>query len=115
MLSGSTCFITRLGDCVRFVTGIRLPRVHPMRYRMNLSKATRALAAVFVSISIAVVSEAQTLSPSVIASGGSFRTAGGYSISYTMGEAVVATADNGSHFLTQGFQQPNDLSTGIAG
>lgn len=56
----------------------------------------------------------QSLSPTVIASAGRFAQAGGYSLSYTVGEETAiktVTADN--HILTQGFQQPEDFVDGV--
>ncbi|HRK27143.1 MAG TPA: hypothetical protein PK239_07615 [Chitinophagales bacterium] len=53
---------------------------------------------------------AQSLSPQVVASGGTALTAGGYSLAYTVGETATATLSSGSNILTQGFHQP-DLQT----
>ncbi|UCG28339.1 MAG: hypothetical protein JSV24_02975, partial [Bacteroidales bacterium] len=49
---------------------------------------------------------AQQLSPTVVSSGGSYSSAGGYSISATIGEIAVTTLQSGNYTLTQGFQQP---------
>jgi hypothetical protein len=47
------------------------------------------------------------LTPTVISTAGNYGTAGGYSLSYTIGELAVLTLDpDGSFILTQGFQQP---------
>lgn len=47
------------------------------------------------------------LTPTVISTAGEYGSAGGYSLSYTIGELAVATLDPGGSFiLTQGFQQP---------
>lgn len=51
--------------------------------------------------------QAQSLSPQVVASGGGYAEAGGYSLSYTVGEPVTATLASGSNILTQGFHQPD--------
>jgi hypothetical protein len=57
---------------------------------------------------------AQSLSPSVIASTGGFSSNAGNSISYTVGEmTMVQTFSASGTILTQGFQQPNDFSTGL--
>lgn len=48
---------------------------------------------------------AQTLGPTVVASGGGYNTAGGYSLSHTQGELVIVTATSSGKILTQGFQQ----------
>jgi hypothetical protein len=51
--------------------------------------------------------QAQTVSPRVVASAGDFASNGGYSISSTVGEAVVQTFSSSNFYLTQGFQQPS--------
>jgi hypothetical protein len=51
------------------------------------------------------ISKAQTLSPVAIPSAGGYFTAGGNSLSWTMGEPFYTTLQNGN-MLTQGFQQP---------
>ncbi|MCW3124504.1 MAG: hypothetical protein JWO03_162 [Bacteroidetes bacterium] len=66
-----------------------------------------------VSIS-ALHSIGQTTSPQVVASAGWYSTAGGYSLSQTVGEmSMVATFSQGGTILTEGFQQPEDVSIGI--
>lgn len=49
---------------------------------------------------------AQSLAPTVISSGGGYTSAGGYSLSFNIGEPVVTTTSAGSSILTQGFEQP---------
>ena len=49
---------------------------------------------------------AQTISNKVIANGGGYSSAGGYSLSYTIGETITTTLSNGGYVITQGFQQP---------
>ncbi len=57
---------------------------------------------------------AQSLSPTVIASAGGFFQNGTFSNSWTFGEmTAVATVTGGSSILTQGFQQPSDISTAV--
>ena len=56
---------------------------------------------------------AQSISPQVIGSTGTFATAGSYSLSYTVGEAATATLTGSNNIITQGFQQPNDAYTGL--
>ena len=57
---------------------------------------------------------AQTLSPFVISSSGNYSLTGNTSLSSTTGESsMIQTFSSGSSILTQGFQQPNDLSVGI--
>ena len=48
---------------------------------------------------------AQTLTPRVVASGGGFVSQPGFSLSYTVGEAVTATLTGGVNKVTQGFHQ----------
>ena len=52
------------------------------------------------------VCSAQTLSPKVLPSCGGYFSAGGKSLSWTMGEPITATFTSGNIRLTQGFQQP---------
>ena len=49
----------------------------------------------------------QSNAPKVLSSGGTYQSAGGYSLSYTFGQPPnVSTFFAGSNYLTQGFQQP---------
>ena len=68
----------------------------------------------FAMIALVVQANAQSLSPSVIASGGGFSANGTAMLSFTTGElTMVETFSSGSSILTQGFQQPEDFNTGI--
>jgi hypothetical protein len=59
--------------------------------------------------------KAQTLSPVVISSSGGFLSAGGNSLSFTVAEmTMVQSFIQPSNMLTQGFQQPEQLTTSIA-
>jgi len=61
-----------------------------------------------------VNSSAQSLSPTVVASSGGFFSNASGMLSETVGElAAVTTLTSANNFLTQGFQQPSDFSTGI--
>jgi hypothetical protein len=61
-----------------------------------------------------IIARSQTLSPTVISSSGGFFTSGSAMLSTTVAEmTMVQTFQAGSNFLTQGFQQPEDLSVGI--
>ena len=63
---------------------------------------------------LASQAQGQVLSPTVLASAGSYVIAGGNSFSYTVGEmAAIQTYTAGTVTLTQGFQQPNDILIGI--
>jgi len=68
----------------------------------------------FSVLIFSISASAQTLSPTVIASGGNYAVAGGASLSYTIGElAAVQTFTASNVILTQGFQQPNDIVSGL--
>jgi hypothetical protein len=57
---------------------------------------------------------AQTLSPVVISSSGGFFTAAGNSLSFTVAEmTMVQTFIQPTNLLTQGFQQPEQITTAI--
>jgi hypothetical protein len=56
---------------------------------------------------------AQQLTPTVVSSGGSYLSAGGYTLSATVGEIAVTTLKSATLTLTQGFQQPYDIGVGI--
>lgn len=55
----------------------------------------------------------QTLSPHVFASAGGYQSSATASLSFTMGEAAIATLTNGSNVLTQGFQQPYKMTLNV--
>jgi Secretion system C-terminal sorting domain len=75
-----------------------------------MDKKTYFLFTVFIII--LNCTRAQTLSPNVNSSAGDYYSAGGYSLSFTVGEmTMVNTVSGGSSILTQGFQQPEDLFT----
>jgi hypothetical protein len=58
---------------------------------------------------------AQSVSPFVIASSGGYFSNATFSLSSTFGEmTMVETFSDGNNFLTQGFQQPFNLTTGIS-
>lgn len=59
-----------------------------------------------VLISCSYYASAQSLTPTVVSSGGTYATSGIGSLSYTVGEmAAVSTLMGGLKLLTQGFQQ----------
>src|ERR1017187_7118139 len=58
--------------------------------------------------------KAQSVSPFVIASSGGYFSNATFSLSSTVGEmTMVETFSDGNNFLTQGFQQPFSINTGI--
>jgi hypothetical protein len=65
------------------------------------------------SVCCSLASQAQSLSPQVVASAGNYVSSAAGSLSYTIGEPVVTTVSGGSNILTQGFQQPNDIVSGL--
>jgi len=56
---------------------------------------------------------AQSLERSVIASSGNSFSNATAQLDFTIGEAITTTLLGGSNLLTQGFQQPNNTTTGI--
>lgn len=60
-------------------------------------------------IFISRYSDAQSLSPTVVASQGGYFSTPTVSIEWTLGEVMSETFDAQNHFLTQGFHQPNIL------
>ncbi|HLP51246.1 MAG TPA: T9SS type A sorting domain-containing protein [Chitinophagales bacterium] len=67
-----------------------------------------------VVLCTALLSNAQMLTPTVIASTGGFSSNANGSLSYTVGEmTMVQTFSANGNILTQGFQQPNDNITGL--
>lgn len=56
---------------------------------------------------------AQTLAPQVVASGGAYASSSAGSISYTVGEPITPTLSDGGQIITQGFQQPSDIISGL--
>ena len=72
----------------------------------------RILIIIITLLSVAV--RAQTLSPTVISSTGGFSSNSSGSLSYTTGEmTMVQTFSANNNILTQGFQQPNDVTVGL--
>ncbi len=65
------------------------------------------------TLSFGFAAQAQSLERQVIGSAGGYEEEAGYSLSFTVGEPVVETAIAGTLVLTQGFQQPDDVSVGV--
>lgn len=55
----------------------------------------------------------QTLTPTVVSSGGNYVTSAAGSLSYTIGEPVITTISGTGNILTQGFQQPTSIVNGL--
>jgi len=61
-----------------------------------------------------LIVSSQTLSPTVISSSGGFTSNSSGMLSFTVAEmTMVQTFTQSSNILTQGFQQPEDMSVGI--
>ena len=58
-------------------------------------------------------SNAQSLSPQVIASSGGYQTSPAGSLSFTIGETNTQTLSSATHMLTQGFQQPYKMTLNV--
>lgn len=65
-----------------------------------------------IAISVKTLA-AQSVSPEVIATAGTSFNDGISQIDWTLGEPVTSTFTSGSEMLTQGFHQPNLLTTSI--
>jgi hypothetical protein len=78
-----------------------------------MKKTTLFLWAFVMLLSISI--KAQTLTPTVLSSSGGFYTGGNVTLSFTVAEmTMVQTFTGGTNFLTQGFQQPEQLTTSVA-
>lgn len=64
-------------------------------------------------ILVPVCSYSQTSERQVIGSMGSYQTATGISHSYTVGELAIGTGTSPSLIITQGFNQSDNLTTGL--
>jgi hypothetical protein len=80
--------------------------------KLSLQQNHKNMKKLYFVFAIAVSSlglNAQSLSPTVIASTGGFSSNANGSLSYTVGEmTMVQTFSANGNILTQGFQQPND-------
>lgn len=61
----------------------------------------------------AAMADAQSLERQVIGSTGRYAQSGGIALSYTVGELSVASLFSSNLILTQGFQQPGNVSTAV--
>lgn len=68
---------------------------------------------VVLTLFLTAILNAQTLLPKVIATSGGFTKNSSFSICWTLGESIIETYSSENMFLTQGFQQPNYLTTSI--
>lgn len=74
--------------------------------KSNLKILLRAITNCLLLLGFGVL-QAQQISPWVIAGAGSEGTSGGYHLSWTLGEAAIASHVQTDATLLQGFQQPN--------
>ena len=68
---------------------------------------------IVLCISCFATVQAQGIDRQVLASGGSFASAGGASISFTVGETAIQYLSASGASISQGFQQAGSSSTGI--
>jgi hypothetical protein len=71
-----------------------------------MRKAIFALTVIFLLIH---KTNGQSLTPQVLGTTGNYSVGGKASLSSTTGETAVQTLSTSTQFLTQGFQQPNDI------
>ena len=84
-----------------------------VRYiRSNKSKIMKFLTILSLSL-LPFFALAQSITPEVIASAGEHYDNGTTQLSWTLGEVVIDTYDNGSNILTQGFHQTQLTVTSI--
>ena len=89
---------------INFVTCILKPNVNAMK---------RSILSFVFLIGVGFLFAQVSMVNSVLATAGDFQTNGSYSLSWTVGELAVSTLTEGSNVLTQGFQQPWDMSVSI--
>ena len=73
----------------------------------------KKLTVIITMVGVAFGANAQSIEPAVVASSGTHFSNGTTQVSWTIGEPVIATYDNGSNILTQGFHQTLLTVTGI--
>lgn len=73
----------------------------------------KKLTVIIAVVGVAYGANAQSISPDVVASSGTHFSNGTTQVSWTIGEPVIATHDNGSNIVTQGFHQTLLTVTGI--
>src|SRR2546428_799059 len=69
-------------------------------------KTIRIFITLCIMLCASCIVKAQTISPKVSPASGGYYSAGGKSISWTMGETNIQTLTAGGKMITQGFQQP---------
>jgi hypothetical protein len=71
-------------------------------------KATLNLLLLFLAINVQMsFSQIDTINSALISASGNFISSTDFSVSYSVGELIVATIQNTNLYLTQGFQQAN--------
>ncbi|MBK9981591.1 MAG: T9SS type A sorting domain-containing protein [Saprospiraceae bacterium] len=66
-----------------------------------------------ISLGITFTSFSQSISPQILGSAGTHFTGSNAQLSWTIGEPVINTLDNGSNIITQGFHQTLLIITAI--
>src|SRR5436190_21975462 len=82
-----------------------LSKIHKQLYKMK-HMSLKTIIGVAIIIGPWSMVYSQTLSPKTTPACGGYFSAGGKSLSWTMGETVNTTVINGTKMLTQGNQQP---------
>lgn len=73
----------------------------------------KTISFIFLLSTIPLIGQAQSIQSSVISGGGGHETNVSNSASWTLGESLITTLQQGNEILTQGFQQPNYYLTDI--
>lgn len=73
----------------------------------------KKITTIIVLLLAAAFSQAQSAERSVISSSGGSYSGPAMQVDYTVGEMITATVSNTGNILTQGFQQPGFLFTGV--
>ncbi len=73
----------------------------------------KTISFIFLLSTIPLRGQAQSIQSSVISGGGGHETNVSNSASWTLGESLITTLQQGNEILTQGFQQPNYYLTDI--
>lgn len=67
----------------------------------------------FFSVFLSLYSSAQSFSPTVIGSAGTYATSSGGSMAWTIGEVMTETYAGTNNYFTQGFHQPDSVTVTV--
>lgn len=84
-----------------------------VRYIRTIKRKMMKFLTVLSLVALPFLGIAQSITPEVIASAGNHYDNGTTQLSWTLGEVVIDTYDNGSNILTQGFHQTQLTVTSI--